>query len=653
MSRPLEYRPYVDGLRAVAVLAVVLFHVFPGTFRSGFVGVDIFFVISGFLISGIIFSGLDKGSFGFADFYARRIRRIFPALILVLLFCWIVGWRVLLLDGFSNLGKHIAATAAFVPNLVFWQETGYFDTEATSKPLLHLWSLGVEEQYYVIWPLIAYFLWRRTSFALLAVAILLVASFGLNVAATRANPSDAFYLPFTRFWELMTGSLLGYIQVRHPHRIESLASRQLFRGVGGRPFTVGDAAAIAGLLLIIYATFLIRSRAAFPGFWALLPTAGAALMIAAGQNAAINRDFLSSRAMIFIGLISYPLYLWHWPLLAFIRIHEGDEIRILSVAAVAVSFLLAWLTYAFVEKPIRYGSIPNVRRYAPAVLVVVMFGVGVLGFVTYKRNGFPERLPPAIVQMLQHPFNYENSYRYKSCFLELGTQNAASYSPACVDPDTGGGGKPLVLLWGDSHAAHFYVGARKLQQETDAFRLAQFTGCSALDYGGKGTKGHCAKINEELRKRIASLRPDTVIIGGRWSRMGAELPQRLKDTVDFLRANGTKKIILVGPPPTWKPDLKEAVAYFYFRHGTVPERMTEGLLAFEDVRRTDLQLAQLSKQFEIEYVSTLNVFCNVSGCLTRIGNAAGSLVAIDSDHLSDSGSEYLFKAIRPLLSVSR
>lgn len=653
MSHPQEYKPYVDGLRAVAVLAVVLFHVFPGTFRSGFVGVDIFFVISGFLISGIIFSALDKGTFGFADFYARRIRRIFPALILVLLFCWIVGWRVLLLDEFSSLGKHIAATAAFVPNLVFWQETGYFDSEAIQKPLLHLWSLGVEEQYYLLWPLIAYLIWRRTSLALIAIVVMLVLSFGLNVAATRANPSDAFYLPFTRFWELMVGSLLAYIQVRDPRWIDSIAARKLFSGVGGRPFTVGDAAAVAGLLLILYASFQIRGRAAFPGFWALLPTVGAALMIAAGQNAVINRDFLSSRAMIFIGLISYPLYLWHWPLLSFIRIYEGDEIRVLSVAAAAVCFPLAWLTYAFVEKPIRYGSFPNVRRYAPAVLVVLMLGVGALGFVTYKRGGFPERLPPAIVQMLQHPFNYENSYRYKSCFLELGTQNASSYAPSCVDPDTDGGRKPLVLLWGDSHAAHFYVGARKVQQEMGSFRLAQFTGCSALDYGGKGTKGHCAKINEELRQRIASLRPEIVVLGGRWSRMGSELPQRLKDTVDFLRANGTKRVILVGPPPAWKPDLKSAVAYFYFGHQVIPERTTEGLLAFDEVRKMDLQLAQLAQQFAIEYVSAVNAFCNASGCLTRVGDGADGLVAIDSDHLSDSGSVHLFKAVGPLLTMPR
>jgi peptidoglycan/LPS O-acetylase OafA/YrhL len=208
-----KYRPDIDGLRAVAVLAVVAFHAFPSWAKGGFIGVDVFFVISGYLISIIIFENLERGTFSFTEFYARRIRRIFPALLLVLIVCLTIGWFTLLADEYKQLGKHTVAGAGFISNFILWNEAGYFDNSAETKPLLHLWSLGVEEQFYIFWPLLLWFAWKH-KFSLLTLTILVaLASFVLNIKGIKHDMVATFYSPQTRFWELLCGSLLSWITV--------------------------------------------------------------------------------------------------------------------------------------------------------------------------------------------------------------------------------------------------------------------------------------------------------------------------------------------------------------------------------------------------------------------------------------------------------
>jgi len=206
-----KYRPDIDGLRAIAVLAVVAFHAFPSWFKGGFIGVDVFFVISGYLISTVIFENLDKETFSFSEFYARRIKRIFPALIIVLIACLVFGWFALLADEYNQLGKHVAAGAGFISNIVFWNESGYFDNVSDTKPLLHLWSLGIEEQFYIVWPFLLWFAWKR-NFNILTITVLVcIASFVLNIKGIKQDVVATFYSPETRFWELLSGSLLAWV----------------------------------------------------------------------------------------------------------------------------------------------------------------------------------------------------------------------------------------------------------------------------------------------------------------------------------------------------------------------------------------------------------------------------------------------------------
>jgi peptidoglycan/LPS O-acetylase OafA/YrhL len=322
LSHP-KYRADIDGLRAAAVIAVVMFHAFPSTLSGGFLGVDVFFVISGFLISTIIFGSLERRAFSFTEFYARRARRIFPALLIVLVAVYAFGWFALVDAEYKQLGKHVAGAAAFVANVVFWREAGYFDTTASAKPLLHLWSLGIEEQFHLLWPMLAWTARKRPRHLLILTALLAVVSFGINVVTVKTNSVAAFYLPHTRIWELLCGSLLAWLSLRG-----SAGAASSIAGAAPSIHVTGGIAhlpSIAGALLLAGGIWRINQELSFPGIWALVPVAGTLLLIAAGPSAVINRTLCSWRPMVWIGLISYPLYLWHWPLLSFARIVESGE----------------------------------------------------------------------------------------------------------------------------------------------------------------------------------------------------------------------------------------------------------------------------------------------------------------------------------------
>jgi peptidoglycan/LPS O-acetylase OafA/YrhL len=423
-----KYRPDIDGLRAIAVGSVVAFHTFPNFFKGGFVGVDIFFVISGYLISGIIVDAVEGRRFSYLDFYIRRIRRIFPALVIVIAATLLVGWYVLLPDEFERLGKHLAAGAGFATNLVLWGEAGYFDVSSDTKPLLHLWSLAIEEQFYILWPLILGPVWRRKRGLLLATLSIAAISFAYNVVNVVHYPVAAFYSPLARFWELMLGGILAYL-VRQ--KGEWLAQFHVLR-------------AAAGLLLIGVSVFALNREFAFPGYWALLPTFGAFLVISAAFTNWISKYLLGNRFMVGVGLISYPLYLWHWPILVFAKIVKGGLLTPTDrVTAIAASVALAFLTYRFVEYPIRHSSAPRV----PQGLAAAMGGAGALGLLIFTdaidsrlRNeniapilaaSYDWQYPPVAAE--NHSFGelryFRESSKRDSYTLFVGDSNMEQYAP--------------------------------------------------------------------------------------------------------------------------------------------------------------------------------------------------------------------------------
>src|SRR6202051_2913171 len=317
-------------------MLVVCFHAFPEAMRGGFVGVDIFFVISGFLITGIIARELDQRRFSLVGFYNRRIRRIFPALIVVLAATLVLGWLWMLPAAYAQLSADVFARAAFFSNIGLLLQSGYFDIESGIKPLLHLWSLGIEEQFYLCWPLILLLAARLRLSILAAASVIALASFVLNVALIGSNPVATFYLPFTRAWELLAGGALacGW------SRISQTAGASNWR-------------ASAGLLLIAAAAAVLDTHRAFPGWWALLPVAGSVLLLSA-PAAGGCRSVLGSRPRGGVGLISYPLYLWHWPLLVFFGIVKFgpltlNERELILLASALLAGLTYWLVYTAVR----------------------------------------------------------------------------------------------------------------------------------------------------------------------------------------------------------------------------------------------------------------------------------------------------------------
>jgi peptidoglycan/LPS O-acetylase OafA/YrhL len=492
------YRPDVDGLRAIAIISVVLYHYGFWPFTGGFVGVDVFFVISGFLITGLIHREMTEGRFSIRHFYERRIRRIFPALFVMLAVATIAAALLLFPSDFERYADSLFATAFFASNFEFWRETGYFDVSAEWKPLLHLWSIAVEEQFYVVFPALLLLIGTRSRSKLLIVTgALFVLSLVFSIWAVPNTPATAFYLLPSRFWELMLGALLALAQLPQP------TSRIAREGIG-----------IVGFGLIAAAVFTYTRWQPFPGAYALMPCVGAALLIYAGETSTLTHRALSAKPVVFVGLISYSLYLWHWPLLVFTQTALN---RVLlpweSCALVAMSFALAALSWRFVEQPFRHrtarGRHPLFAGAAAAMALTALCGFGVA-----SANGLPQRMQPAIRNILAEERNHEP--RMDICFgltapdvsagrlCRIGSKRATT---------------PSFILWGDSHADAVLPAVQKVAEEHGRAGLfAATNSCAPLLGVMRPDALPCAPFNDAVAKLALHPEIRDVILDARWSK---------------------------------------------------------------------------------------------------------------------------------------
>ncbi|MEM5329990.1 acyltransferase family protein [Paraburkholderia sp. JHI2823] len=504
-----KYRPDIDGLRAVAVLSVLAFHAFPSLLRGGFVGVDLFFVISGFLISTIIFESIEDGRFSYVEFYVRRIRRIFPALLVVLATCLVAGWFLLMPEEYQQLGKHLVAGATFLSNIALWREAGYFDDTAASKPLLHLWSLGVEEQFYIFWPLLASFAYRRRLGFPLLLGGIAAASFALSLVTSVSNPTAAFYSPLSRFWELMIGGTLAWLLLHRPNLVQ--------HGPGA-----SNMLSAAGLLLIVAAVLLINENDVFPGWRALLPTVGAFLVICAGPGAWLNKSVLGNRMAVSIGLISYPLYLWHWPLLSFANIlYGGLFVPVwMRVALALASTVLAALTYRYVELPVRTK---RANRRQIGALCLMLATLGAAGAVLFARAGLPTRAAADNRGFALYSQNEQMRIALQPEPCHLADPKAENF---CTAYNTTATGK-LMVVWGDSHGGAWLPVLHSIAVERN-MRLMAFVhvGCPPLTRSrrsdGAQSGCDCSRLGlaEPIVSAIGQLKPAVVFYIARWSLYG-------------------------------------------------------------------------------------------------------------------------------------
>lgn len=526
-----KYRPDIDGLRAIAVAAVIAFHAWPLRVPGGFTGVDIFFVISGYLITGVIAGELSSNTFSLSRFYQRRVRRIFPALATMLIAATLAAWMILLPDEWRSFGKHLFAGAAFVSNLALTREGGYFDWTAQHKPLLHLWSLGVEEQFYFVWPLLLAMLWKtRVRIRIALLALIVLASFVINAWGVTRYPVYTFYLPVTRLWELGIGSLMAVIGTRRVTERRALA----------------EFASWSGIAFLIASLVFIRESTAFPGWWALPPVLGAALTIAAGPQALINRVVLSSRAFVFIGLISYPLYLWHWPLLSFARIAIRSELSALTrIALIAIAFVLATLTYRFIETPIRRVTTFSTKlRVVCATLAVL----AAFGWIVYARRINARLSSPAIDEFLTATHAWE--YPYGENF-----GRTSNFVRSTVPGNAPG----VVLFIGDSHLEQYWsrIDAVRTRTRVPELWFATNAGCPPIPELGGSRGDVCAAWLAFALREARDPRVTRIVLGAYWQAYLGATPtsaglaalQRLGDEIRSLTAMG-KRVYVILPGPT-------------------------------------------------------------------------------------------------------
>ena len=665
-----KYRPDIDGLRAVAVLSVLAFHAFPEVVHGGFIGVDIFFVISGFLISTIIFKSLANRDFSFLEFYSRRVRRIFPALVTVLVVAFVCGWFVLYPDEYRQLGKHIVGGALFFSNFVLWRESGYFDTSADSKPLLHLWSLGIEEQFYIVFPLFAWLVWKgRLNLLTLAVLGGLV-SFLLNIRDVSHDAVRTFYMPQTRIWELMEGCVLALLMIDASGRIgrmEKAAERMLTRvfyraKVDVIPaVTLPNLKAWTGALLIVVGLWKISKEMHFPGKWALLPTLGAVFLIWAGPEAFLNRRILSNRILIWVGKISYPLYLWHWILLSYLYILATKMPPVgVRIGALAVAVILSWLTYRLIEKPLRFGG---KGRRKTLLLTALMLSVSILGFADYKANGF-QTLPflqakkntsqtMALLDKLKQNSMIDERMLSGLCFQLPPHKNFSFFEkPACLPVSPVQEKSPTLLLIGDSHSASLSLGLRPWAME-HGFSFYQISSGSCVLFSDDSSDPECQEYRRRTFEAVTSIHPDILLIDMYWAYLIDPVPPEpnyfknrehwpsyidyLKNRMRYIATLGARKVIVVGQVPTWKPDLPTILVKDFLRYGKpIPAR------SFLKLDPRSLTIDRSMRDLPVLLFSIRDQLCNKVGCLVRVGaDMRTDLTVWDYGHLTTAGAKFV------------
>lgn len=610
----MRYRPDIDGLRALAIVPVVLFHAGIAPFGGGYVGVDVFFVISGYLITSLIVSDLQHGRFTLLRFYERRVRRIFPALFLVLAASFVAAFLLFLPEAFDSFSKALVAATAFLSNVLFDRWTGYFAVPAERNPLLHTWSLAIEEQFYVLFPLILLAALRFAKGRFLPVIVpLLALSLAFSIGSELLRPRQAFFLLPARGWELMLGAALAQERVRGP----------------SHPFLV-DAMALAGLAMIGAAVFAFDKVTPHPGFHALLPCLGTALVIWSGKDGQgiIARHLLAAGAVVFVGLISYSLYLWHWPLLAVARYAKQAALAPIETAGLlALAVAAAVLSWRFVERPFRGKTGILNRRQIFACAGAAMAAAIVLGGIGIATEGWPSRLPG-----YEEDFHIagRETYNEGTCFLR-DDQNFPDWrGDECRLTQAG---RPVVMLWGDSLAAHYAPGLTGNAALT-GYDTLQYTksGCLPLVETGEGERTGCEAFNHNAARVIDAYEVRAVILSGRWWAAPHQLP-RLAETVAWLLRRGLR-VLVVGQGPVFPFD--RTYDYFYLTGGSEAE-IVFGPALNEVIRQASAGAA---------FFDPTAALCSGARCPFK---DATDFLFWDASHLSMHGSDVQVRKLAPLL----
>lgn len=588
----MTHYPHIDGLRALAIIPVVLFHVDLGLFSGGFTGVDIFFVISGFLITSIIVAELNDGRFSLLEFYKRRALRILPAYVALILAVTVAAYAMMLPAEAYRLGIAIAASAGFASNIYFWRTEDYFAQEAGSTPLLHTWTLSVEEQFYILLP-IGLLLLAHIARGRYAAVIALgsIASFLLSVWGLERAPTATFYLLPTRVWEFGLGALLAVL------------GRDVVRGAGVR-----TVASSVGLALLAYGVFGLDVSDAFPGPNALFPVLGAVLLIACGDGNWTGR-VLSSWPLVAIGRISYSLYLWHWPVIVFYEMRTGPGLSAAEIVLViAVSLLLATLSYVWIEQPFRTRKMRTRSALRVDLAAASTVGAMVLAGLLVAQVADVWRPYPTDVRWISSFLDYRGTPEWRlvagpaECMIHASSEgNFARFEPETCLPEAGD--EPNYLLLGDSYAGHL-MHALERQMPDINLQIAGASGCRPT-LEAEGTPW-CEKLMRLIfDEHVPAASLDGVILAARWDE--EDLPA-LKATEDFL-AERVERIVILGPTVEYQGIFPLLLARSYLNGDGRVERYLDPA-----PRRLDQQMKKMDWAPDTIYVSLFDLLCSDETC---------------------------------------
>ena len=616
----MKYRAEIDGLRALAVVPAILFHAGFDLFNGGFVGVDVFFVISGFLITTILIEDIENNRFSIVNFYVRRARRILPALFFVMLVCIPFAWMWMLPNQMAGFSRSLVAVSLFASNVLFWRESGYFAAAAGEMPLLHTWSLAVEEQYYLLFPIFLFLAWR---FGKNRVFWMIVVSAAISLALSEWNWRNSatanFYLAPTRVWELFAGSIAAFIVQK--------------RGV-----RANNALSLIGLIAIIFAIFAFDETTPFPSLYALVPVVCVVLLILFAEKKTLAAKLLSTRAFVGIGLISYSAYLWHQPLFAFARVKLIEEPSIVLMGVLSLlSMLLAILSWKFIEQPFRKYGGKRLRR--KEILTLSISGIllmSALGYLGHKQDGFPQRWEVFITapNITDYDTYYENLWNLsypctpEKIFIEAEIHDGVK---RCMQSKEDG--RPDLVLLGDSHAEHLYYGLAVSQPNLN------------VGYYNKGkpflSNPNYGDIFLELRENNHA---QVVVVAMHYRNISRQkIRDELSGLIEFL-ISSNKRVLVLGDNPYFDVPIGDCI---YYKLEDNPCIQNKDELLYTPDHYKDI-LTNLSQHYSVPYIDIFDAFCEKSKCSSF--DRKGSALYQDRGHLNEYGSliaaEYLKKDAR-------
>ena len=621
----MKYRPEIDGLRALAVMPVIFFHAGIQIFSGGYIGVDVFFVISGYLITSIILSELLDKSFSFIGFYERRARRILPALFFMMAICLPFAWFWLLPHELKGFSQSLVAVTTYTSNIYFWITTGYFEIAAELRPLLHTWSLAVEEQYYLLFPILLAIgvKWSRKGFVFI---LILLALFSLFLAQylSEIRPSFAFYLLPTRIWELLVGTFLAFYFQSHT-RIQ-------------KNRLIGEFGSIIGICLLIYAILVFDKQTPFPGLLALIPVFGAALIIVYADQDTFVGKILSSKFLVGLGLISYSLYLWHQPIFAFARtLSLESSSQFHPIFLIALVFPLGYLSWRFIERPFRdRNQFTRKSIFTYSALASAFFiAIGLVGQYT---NGFLTKDQAAVLAYNEYNNENEDVGRVGNCFLGQ-EEGPEKFTAACFALSSNNS----AFIWGDSHAAALAFGLR-----TAYPNLSQLTasGCPPILGEAIKTRPLCKKTNDYIADQIKRLQPSRVFLYSNWDAYGDQKPSvNLIRTVDYIRSvSPSSQITLIGGTPQFKPSLP---TYMFLKNKNLVLNETLPTYLYEPLSAIDMKFKSFADKNKIDFFSPMDVLCKENVCkITATYEGKVMPIIWDYGHLTAAGSVLLSQQIK-------